>query len=226
MGRPIYSDEQMLTYLKQFERDFSVAPQTVLDATEGGLPKEHTTAVTLADALAQHATRPVLALPKPERRLDADRLSDTARLLRKRRDEVTELRRLSRNTIPLLRQMLENQGDSTRMTKLFKKLEPIKHRVEELNDAFGLINSLNTVGAFKRARSDRSIDHAEVDEVERQRQRLERDKVNMDWLIQACDEATAIFRDAIDRVEQCRRALPTAKTVSKKHKSKALQPSP
>lgn len=225
-GRPIYSDEQMLTYLKQFERDFSVAPQTVLDATEGGLPKEHTTAVTLADALAQHATHPVPALPKPQRELDAGRLSATAKLLRQRRDEVTELRRLSRNTIPLLRQMLENQDDSARMTKLFKKLEPIKRRVEELNDTFGLINSLNTVGAFKRARSDRAIDHAEVDSIERQRQRLERDKINMDWLIQACDEATAIFRDAIDRVEQCRRALPTAKVVSKKQKGIALQPSP
>jgi len=225
-GRPIYSDEQMLTYLKQFERDFSVAPQTVLDATEGGLPKQHTTRITLADALAKHATRPVPALPIPRGPLDADRLVATARLLRHRRDEVMELRRLSRNTIPLLRQMLESQEDSTRMTKLFKKLEPIQRRVEELNDAFGLINSLNTVGAFKRARSDRSIDHAEVDETERQRQRLERDKINMDWLIQACDEALDIFRDAIERVEQCRRALSPVKAASRKHTKAALQTSP
>ena len=224
-GRPIYSDEQMLTYLKQFERDFLAAPQTVIDATQGGLPKEHTTRVTLADALAKHATKPVPSLPRPQRPLDADRLSAAARLLRKRRDEVSELRRLSRNTIPLLRQMLENQNDSTRMSKLFKKLKPIQNRVDELGEVFELINSLNTVGAFKRARSDRAIDHAEVDAIERQKQRLERDKINMDWLIQACDEALNIFRDTLERVEHCRRELTPAKAASKKPKQPALQPS-
>ena len=54
-GRPIFTDEQMTTYLKQFERDFVNAPQTILDATEGGMPKQHTTTITLEEAFG--ATR-------------------------------------------------------------------------------------------------------------------------------------------------------------------------
>jgi len=65
-GNPIYSDEQMVTYLKQFERDFAQAEQTILDCTEGGMVKQNTQRMTLADAIAQHAgNTPVPPLPIP-----------------------------------------------------------------------------------------------------------------------------------------------------------------
>jgi hypothetical protein len=73
-GKPIYSDEQMVTYLKQFERDFTRATQTVLDATEGGIEKAGTKITTLSDALFTHATRPVPALPTPDSKIDPARL--------------------------------------------------------------------------------------------------------------------------------------------------------
>jgi hypothetical protein len=63
------------------------------------------------------------------------------------------------------------------------------------------VNSLNTIGAFKRARADRAIEHAGGDEFDRQRRQIERDLENMDWLIQSCDEALAIFRAALERVD-------------------------
>lgn len=203
-GRPVYSDEQMLTYLKQFERDFVQAPQKVLDATEGGLRKEHTTVVTLAQALARHAPRRVPPLPRAPVGLDPERLAATAGLLRERRSEVSELRRLSRETIPMLKQMLASQHDQERMEKLFARLAPIQRRVDELSVAFSLVSNLNAIGVFKRARADRSIDNADVDQRERQRRQLERDIENIDWLIQACDELLDILRDALGRVEACR----------------------
>jgi len=201
-GQPIYSDDQMLTYLKQFERDFTNAPQQILDATEGGLPKQHTTRVTLARALADHATRPVPALPQAVQGLDPDRLGVTAKLLGQRRAEVSELRRLSRETIPLLRKMVKHQRNPSRMDKFFAKLRPIQRRVDELSSAFSLVNNLNTVGAFKRARADRAIDNTLMDEYESQRRRLERDIENVDWLAQACDELLDIIHDSLARVEQ------------------------
>ncbi len=216
-GQPIYSDEQMLTYLKQFERDFANAPQRVLDATEGGLPKQHTTRITLADALATHATKPVPQLPIPDKALDGQRLSQTAKLLRQRRGEVSELRRLSKNTIPLLKQMLEHQRDQPRLDRLFDKLKPIQRRVDQLSTAFSLVNNLNTVGAFKRARSDRAIDNAGLDPFERQRRQLERDVANVDWLVQACDELLNILHDALGRVEGARQACNTAANPSSTH---------
>ncbi|MEX2671825.1 MAG: 6-hydroxymethylpterin diphosphokinase MptE-like protein [Phycisphaeraceae bacterium] len=54
-GRPIYADQQMLTYLSQFERDFAEAEQTIIDATEGGLPKRNTQIMPLGQALESYA---------------------------------------------------------------------------------------------------------------------------------------------------------------------------
>src|SRR5690606_5563231 len=110
-GSPIFSDEQMLTYLKQFEKDFAIAKeqgQTVIDATEGGLPKADTLRLTLAEALAAHATKPAPPLPIAPRELDADRLAATAELLTHRIREVTRLRAATDETVPILQQMREH----------------------------------------------------------------------------------------------------------------------
>ncbi|MCX5662799.1 MAG: DUF115 domain-containing protein [Planctomycetota bacterium] len=200
-GRPMYSDEQMVTYLKQFERDFAGAPQRVLDATEGGAPKQHTTRVTLAEALEQHATRPVPPLRTPARGLDPQRLKATAELLRQRFRDVAQIKSLTKQTKPILRQMLEHQRDPIRMDKLFLEIDRNRKKVEQMGDAFTLVNELNTVGTFNRARADRAIEHSGATEQERQQSRIERDIENLNWLGQACDEAMEIFRSALRRLD-------------------------
>ena len=199
-GRDIYSDEQMQTYLGQFERDFAKATQTVIDATEGGQPKEHTRRMRLSEALEAYATREVPGLPLPPRGLDRGRLSGAAGHVRERREQVAELRRISVNTVPLLKKMRKDQRDARKMKKHFDKLEPLQRRVDELSEAFCLVNDLNTVGAFNRAKADRAIDVTGADEYETQRQRLERDIRNVEWLIQACDEVLGMFDEAVERV--------------------------
>ncbi len=204
--QPIYSDEQMLTYLKQFERDFAQAKQTVIDATEGGLPKAHTTPMSLAEALDRYPLGLVPTLPQAGQDLDPDRLAAAGTLLKRRRGEVAELNRLSRKTLPLLRKMKQHQRDPRRMKRLFDQLEPIQKRVNELSEVFTMVNTLNTTGAFRRARSDRAIHHdaeAQLDEYQRQRRQLERDLENVDWLAQACEETLEIFGDALARIEVC-----------------------
>ena len=203
-GRAIYSDDQMLTYLKQFERDFANAPQTVLDATEGGVRKQHTVVVTLAEALKQHATRPVPKPPLPECGFDRQKLAGAADRIAQRIHENAELRSLSKRTVPLLKKMLADQRDRMKMKRHFDLMTPLRKRVDELSDIFQIINELNVIGAFKRARADRAIEHAPADEFENQRLQLERDIENVEWLIQACDEAAGIFRTALENVEQNR----------------------
>ena len=68
-GRSIYTDLQMQTYLQQFERDFAAAQQDgveIIDATEGGVAKQHTTVRSLAetlDAPRPGTDRPVARCP-------------------------------------------------------------------------------------------------------------------------------------------------------------------
>ncbi len=202
-GRPIFTDEQMSTYLKQFERDFAVAKQTILDATEGGMPKQHATQVTLAEALKQYATRPVPRLPVPGTTLDRERLRELREVLRRRVRQVNDLRSTTQKTIPILRQIQEHLRDKARVDKLFARLNKLqKHVEQELASTFTLVNALNTVGSFNRAKADRAIAHISRDQVDRQTHQLERDIVNLDWVTQACDEALNILDEAQQRVSE------------------------
>ncbi|MBN4052769.1 motility associated factor glycosyltransferase family protein, partial [Roseiflexus sp. AH-315-K22] len=66
LGRPVFSDEQMLTYLTQFERDFLADADrglTVIDATEGGVAKQHTRTMPLADAINKYTPADRLSIP-------------------------------------------------------------------------------------------------------------------------------------------------------------------
>ncbi len=207
-GKSIYTDEQMMTYLKQFERDFIKAPQLVLDCTEGGLPKEHTTRMTLAEGLEKHATCVVPAFPRAEEGFDSERLEDVAKLLQQRLDEVHELREVSRKTVPLLMQMKKHQKNYDKACRIHDQIEKHKRRVDGLSETFGIVNELNTIGAFKRARADRAIRHNdENDALATQRQQIDRDADNIRWLIEACDEVLQIFRDAKQRVDQQRKQI-------------------
>ncbi len=204
-GRPIYSDEQMITYLKQFERDFSTASQTVLDCTEGGMPKKGASLATLADALAEHATRPVPPMPAVTAKLDPGKVRAAEELLRQRIEEVRELDRLADDTIPALRQMGEHQRDFVRVEKLFARVERNKKKVEALSDAFNLVNDLNTIGVFRRVRADRAIQHdsaSESDPYEKQRRQIQRDIENIEWLRQAYSETLNILEGGLERVQQ------------------------
>lgn len=58
-GRPIFTDELLLTYLEQFERDIAATSARVINATEGGAAIRGSEAMTLAEAVARHCTRPL-----------------------------------------------------------------------------------------------------------------------------------------------------------------------
>ncbi len=223
-GRPIYTDEQMVTYLKQFERDFATATQTILDATEGGVRKEHTTTITLAEALEKHATRPTPELPIPPKELDRARLGELRVLLRRRVREVNDLRSTAQKSTSILKQMLEHQRDQARVGKLFTQLNKLQRHVEqELASTFNLVNALNTVGSFKRAKADRAIAQVSKDKLTRQTNQIERDIENLDWLTQACDEALSILDEAQQRVDKSHRL---ARTEPQEKVNRKESPSP
>jgi hypothetical protein len=97
--------------------------------------------------------------------------------------------------------MLDSQHDRKKMRRLFEQVERHREQVDQLKDAFMIVNDLNQVGAFNRIRRDRDISLAdEKDELERQRRQLERDIENVRWLADACDEALDIFEEAQRRI--------------------------
>ena len=204
-GRPIFTDEQMSTYLGQFERDFDESKQagrTVIDATEGGMPKQHTQLSTLREALDAHATRAVPALPQAEQGLSHERLMKLRGLLDGRIDSVKELKRVTLDTSKLLKRLREHQHNPKKAGKFFDQVQKNTAKVHgELREAFELVSSVNTVGTFRRERADRGIHHTDhADDYERQLAQIDRDLDNMDFIDQACDEALTIFEEARQRM--------------------------
>lgn len=212
-GRPIFTDEQMVTYLKQFERDFAESDATIIDASEGGMPKQHTTAMTFAEAIDTHGKGPVPELPTARRHLDTKLLQQVLDLLRQRQEQVRDLRSTTQQTIPILRKMIDAQRDQSRMNTLFKKLNKLQTHVErDLQHAFDMVSNLNTMATFKRQRTDRIIGHEAGDAFDKQRRQIERDIENLDWLIQGCDEALSMIRDGIANVDNSLTQTKTAQT--------------
>ncbi len=205
-GGDIYTDEQMATYLAQFNRDFLQDARrglTTIDATEGGARKSNSVVMSLADAIAQHAppgapTLPDLSPPdatSADRRDVADRAAQRIRDVRK---DLVRLASISRKTADLLAKMLEHQDDQRLVNRLIKESHRLRDDAHALQPAFPLVQRLNQLGVFKRVRADRALAHTDgLDELEIQRRRIERDKVNVEWIADASDMMASMLEDAL-----------------------------
>jgi hypothetical protein len=203
-GRTIYSDAQMLTYLQQFERDFAryqEAGVEIIDATEGGLPKQHTVALPLAAVLDRYATRPLPPLPAARARPDPKRLGAARRRVEAVRRDVNALARTAQETAAITRAMLRDQADAAKMDGHFRRLERCRGQVQQRIDAYKIVDQLNQLGVYKRFKADRRL-HMQrgLDPFERQRAQLERDLDSVTW---TADAAREIGR----QLERCGRVL-------------------
>lgn len=194
LDRPVYTDDQMATYLAQFERDFMADERKglmIIDATEGGARKAHTRTMTLAQALAAAPT-PANAYREPQITERTPPLAPKLETLRARLHELAEdakkIANISRETAELLRRMPELQNDQPRLNRLIEKAHELKGRVESLQPAYALVQRLNQAGAFKRFRADRALGLEDtLDPIERQRRQIERDIMNVGWLAESAE---------------------------------------
>lgn len=201
LGRPVYTDEQMATYLAQFERDFLADAQRglrVVDATEGGVAKAHTARSTLAEFIAREASASAPALPPmpaPGGVFDAARRERARKRLREVRAGAGMVAELSRRAEGLLEKMLDRHDDQGAVNKLIREVDQLRDRVVKIDPAYGLVQRLNQTGGFKRARADRRLRFEQgITELEHQRRQIERDKMNVRWLADAADA----FADLLD----------------------------
>ncbi|MCW5764652.1 MAG: DUF115 domain-containing protein [Phycisphaeraceae bacterium] len=195
LGRPVYTDEQMATYLVQFERDFAADAQaglTTIDATEGGVAKRNATPATLAEFLDRAAAGPALPpMPEPPFNHGADRRARARAVserLRSVRRDVQSVGTLSRQAEAVLIEMREHHADQQRVNRLIARVESVRDLVTRLRPAFELVQRMNQTGAFRRTRADRAINiEAEADPLTRQRLQIERDTANVRSLAEAAD---------------------------------------
>lgn len=206
LGRPIYADQQMSTYLAQFERDFKADAGrglVTIDATEGGVSKSFTIPMTLADAIERYRPTSDLRLPESPSPADAPkRLKRLRERARSVRQDVWNVGELSRKTKRSLSEMLEHHADQSRVNRLIEQVQKNGVEVEQLQPAFGLVQHLNQTGTLKRVKEDRRIGLDDsLSPLDRQKRQIERDVMNVGWLADAADQLGSMLDATIKMLD-------------------------
>ncbi len=201
-GGSIYTDEQMATYLVQFERDFAIDAARgwkTIDASEGGAVKQHTTAMPLATALARYATCDVPVPGTPvamEGGTLAARLSAVRSRLGDLRRSAGRIAVMGREAEGLLDDMLRRQQDQAKVNRLIEQVGAIGTRAAA-EAAYDLVQWINQTGQFNRFRADRAIGiDPSLSAMDRQKKEIERDQVNVRWLADAAERVGEMLDDA------------------------------
>ena len=202
LGRPMYTEERLFTYLQQFEREFQLSRRTIIDATEGGVLKRGATPMPLADALATYATAPLDRNLPAHAGLDYDRLPLAGECLRRRGDEARKIADISQAVLPLLQEIVGCLHDQPRVNGLIARIDRLRAGVIDLGHCFDLITQVTQQTEMKRYEADRRIGAAGDDAALRQRLQVERDIDNVKNIIDAAGVFAELMDDAAARVAE------------------------
>ena len=169
-GRSVYTDEQMETYLAQFERDFGIDAEKglrTIDATAGdhpgGVMKRNAERMSLDEVVSRTNEGGVERLVSDAISAgDAKRGSESrdavvrraADRLRRVLPDIGLVGKMSREAEDLLSAMLEAGGDQRVIGRLINEVHAVRTCVKSLDPAFRLVDWLNQTGQFNRVRAD------------------------------------------------------------------------
>lgn len=203
-GRNIYTDEQMFTYLQQFERDFAKSASKVIDATEGGAKKAHTRAMTLEDAALEFCDRELD--PRSMEYLDVkwwdpSRLAPSIDALGRRLDELAEFKRYCEETQRLLRELVNLTGSPAEFNRRLVRVDELRTMVQQREMIHQMVRDVSQLAEFQKVAEDRKIALGNEDSAGRARRQLARDARLIDSLLEGCDVLEGILRGAKQRFE-------------------------
>jgi hypothetical protein len=149
-GRPTYTEERLFTYLQQFERDFARTKAHVIDATEGGVMKRGAASMKLIDALNEYCREPFDVSPPKHPGMDWSRLPACRASLVNRRDEASQIERVSRETLPLLETVRDNLNDQSRVNQVIAQIDSKRAHMHEFAQCYTLVMSLTQQSELKK----------------------------------------------------------------------------
>jgi len=104
-------------------------------------------------------------------------------------------------TVPLLEEMIESQGDDAKMGRLFVDVDRLRSRVGADPATFEMVCYLNTIGELRKFQADLGVKSAK-DPMERQKRQLLRDIDYVQNLGIGAERLLGILEDALGRLEK------------------------
>ena len=195
----MYTEERLFSYLQQFERDFARSTARVIDATEGGAAKRGATPMKLADAIRQFCGRPLKNVARDHPGGRWNRLPEAMDCLRRRRDEAGQIGQISRDTLPLLKEIKDNLQDQPRVNQLITRIDALRARMNELGPTYDLVTQLTQSTELNRFKADRSLSATKgLDANDRQRRQVARDIDNVRGVAEAAAEFQRLMDEVLD----------------------------
>lgn len=196
-GQPLVTDEQLHTYLMQFERAFAedeAKGRTVIDAGRGAA-KAHTTPMLLEDAIARFGTEVALPQHPPVENSG----TSVEHAFEAAASQCDDLAGLSRRAEEMVRS-LDAFGDVQDMNAKVRDIHAVRDEAQGLQPAFWLTHLLNQTGGLRRAKRDRTIaiQYGDASERDVQAQRIERDAENLSWLADSAERMASLLRSTDD----------------------------
>ncbi len=176
VGGPVYTDDQMFSYLQRFVTLFSRTKSRVWNATEGGALIEGAEALTLREALSRLPEKPV---SKPWRGgvladLPDGRRASALEALAARREEMLTLQKDVEATHDALRSVRDRFGERGEVKAGIARAREAGKRVQE-SRAYRLVSDLAQADEYRRIRRDRIRALMDLEGEARQQAELARD---------------------------------------------------
>lgn len=204
-GHDIYTDEQLFTYLQQFEGDFASVPDRVIDATEGGVRKAGTRIIPLAEVARQYCTQPI----PPERFAYRDQLNwnDPAKLpegrrqVEKRMGEIENLEKTCRDMVAVLKDLTGLVERPQEFNRRIVEVDALRVKIRAQDHAYRMVSSVSQHAELQRFTADRQLSLADVDSKARARRQLERDIRFVEAIIEGAGALREILGGCLKRFD-------------------------
>lgn len=197
-GREIYTDEQLFTYLQQFEGDFAQVPGRVIDATEGGVRKSGTRVMSLTEVAEQYCREPIpaerFAYLREQQWEDPSRLEPARKELKARLADAQRMADTCRRMIEVLKELTGLLDDPHAFNRRLKEVDRLRREVREQEHTYRLLSAVSQLAELQRFSADRRLELAGTGGKDRAKGQLERDI----RYVQAVLEGADILRELLD----------------------------
>lgn len=208
-GRDIYTDEQLFTYLVQFERDFARSAARVIDATEGGARKAGTTVMTLDEAAQQYCRIPLAAERfdyLQARWYQPTKLQTARAALARRLEELAGFRKLCLETQQILHELEGLLNQPARFNRLIVRVDELRTLVQEHETIFRMVRDISQVGELQKFAADRRIAGDGVEGRELAARQVRRDRQFIETLLEGSDRLGRILEETLTRFDEALQA--------------------
>jgi len=205
-GRAIYTDEQLFTYLQQFEADFALVPGRVIDATEGGVRKSGTRVMPLAEAAKTYCGRRID--PQLFSYLDELNWHNTSRLqagrdaIDDRLQETDEMLDTCREMLAVLKDLQGLIDQPKAFNRRLVEVDRLRLKVRAHERVYHIISSLSQHAELQRISADSHLTLEDMDHKDRAKRQLERDIRFVEAFIDGAGSLQDIFNGSRERFDR------------------------